>query len=54
MFVGVWWGSLREGDHFEETGVDGRTILKWMLKEEDGGAWTGLIWIRIERCGGLF
>ena len=33
VFVGVWWGSLREVDLFEELGVDGWTILKWMLKK---------------------
>jgi hypothetical protein len=24
----VWWGDLRERDHFEDTGVNGRVILK--------------------------
>jgi hypothetical protein len=25
--TGVWWENLRERDHFEDLGVDGRIIL---------------------------
>ena len=32
-------------------GVDGRIILRWILKSWDG-AWTGLIWLRIWTRGG--
>jgi hypothetical protein len=27
VHTGFLWGDLREGDHFEDVGVDGRIIL---------------------------
>ena len=41
MHTGYWCGNLREGDHLEEPGIDGRIILRWIFKEWDGGSWTG-------------
>jgi len=29
---GFRWGDLRDKDHFEDLGVDGRIILKWIFK----------------------
>jgi hypothetical protein len=34
--TGFWWGDLREGEHMADPGVDGRIILKRILKECDG------------------
>jgi hypothetical protein len=31
--TGFWWGGLREGDHLGDPGMDGRIILKWVLKQ---------------------
>jgi hypothetical protein len=33
LHEGVWWGELRERNHFEDQGVDGKIILKWMSQE---------------------
>jgi hypothetical protein len=42
VHTGFWWGRLREGDHLEDLGIDGR-IFKWVFKNWDvGGGGHGL------------
>jgi hypothetical protein len=33
----VWVGKLRERNHLEDPGIDGRIILRWIIKKWDGG-----------------
>jgi len=43
--------NLRERDHFEDPGVDGRIIFRWIFGKWDVGALTGSIWLRIGTGG---
>jgi hypothetical protein len=47
------WRNLRERGPLEDRCLDGRIILRWILRKGDGRAWTGLIWLRIGTDGGL-
>jgi hypothetical protein len=45
-------GKPERNNHWEESGVDGRIILKCIFRKMDVGLWSGLIWLRIGKDGG--
>jgi hypothetical protein len=44
----IRWGNLRERDHLEDPGIDGRIILRWIFRKWDVRERAGsmLLWIR--------
>jgi len=38
--------------NLEDLRADGRIRLKWILKNQDGEAWIGLLWLSIGTGGG--
>jgi hypothetical protein len=38
MYTGFWWENLRERDHLEDPGINGRIILRWIFRKWDVGA----------------
>jgi len=43
---------LREREHLEDTGIDGRIILRWIFGKWYGMGWTGLTRLWIGKGGG--
>jgi len=50
-YTGFWWGNLNERDHLGDPGVDGRIILRWILRKWDVGVWTGSSWLWLATGG---
>jgi hypothetical protein len=46
-------GNLKEIDHVECPGVDDSIVLRWIFRNWNGEAWTGLIWFRVRTGVGL-
>jgi len=47
-YIGFWWGNVRERDHLEDLGVDGRIILSWIFRKWNVG---GMDWIDLAQDG---
>jgi hypothetical protein len=45
-------GSLRERDHWGDPDIDGRIILRWILRKWEGFVGTGWSGLRIGTGGG--
>jgi len=52
VYTGFWWGNLRERNHLEEPGGDGRIILRWVFRKWDVRVWNGFSWLRIATGSG--
>jgi hypothetical protein len=50
--TGCWWGGLREGDHWGDSDVDGRIILRGISRKWEGIVGTGWSGLRIGTGGG--
>ena len=50
-YTGFRWRNLRERDHLEDPGVDGRIILRWIFRKWDVGTRNGSRWPRIGTGG---
>jgi hypothetical protein len=47
MNTETWLGNLKERALLEEIRTNGRIILRWLLKKQDGMALSGPVWFRI-------
>ena len=45
-------GKPEGKNHLGDPGIDGKIILRWILRKYDVVVWTGSIWLRIGTGGG--
>jgi hypothetical protein len=45
-----WWGNLREREHLEVPGIDGRIILRLIFRRCYVWLWIGSSWHRMVTC----
>jgi len=53
MRTRFWWRKLKERDHLENLGMDGRKTLKWHVNKKVWMAGTEFIWLEILGSGDL-
>jgi hypothetical protein len=49
-----WYIYPKEIGHMEDLGIDGRIIIKLIIKKQDASQWTGFLRLGIETSGWLF
>jgi len=52
VYIGFWWGDLKERDYLGHPSIGARIIFRLILKKWDVGIWTGLSWLKIGTGGG--
>jgi hypothetical protein len=52
--TGLWWGNMRERDHWGNPDVDGKIILRWIFRKWDVEVLTEFSCLMIETGGGHF
>jgi hypothetical protein len=50
MHAKFWLDSLKGGDHSENLGIDGRTILRWILGKYGWWVWNEFNWTSSGFC----